>query len=143
MGNFRPRLLASVCLTSLLVGSCSHDGQSMYVRRTSSAANDHIMLVREQPVTFGYKRLSALSRIYPDLQVFLAQQGPPDFLAETNKAENHYLILYYLKSRKAFACRSGTGGSREVEFSGPYPVTDREAATLRSLMQRSGQAPSI
>ncbi len=137
MGIFRPSSLASICLAALLSGSCVQGTQSMHVRRTSSAANNHIMLVREEPMTFGYQRLSTLSRIYPDLQVFLAQQGAPDFLAETSKGENHYLILYFLKSRKAFACRSGTGDSTEVEFSGPYPVTDREAATLKSLRQKS------
>jgi hypothetical protein len=142
MGILRSSSLATLCLASLTLGSCSTDSGSIYVRRTSSAANDHIMLVRQDPMTFGYKRLSGLSQIYPDLQIFLHQQGAPEFLAETTKGGNHYLILYYLKSREAFACRSGDGNSREVEFSGPYPVTDREAATLNALKQRSQQSAS-
>ena len=142
MGIFRLGSLVFVYLLFFL-GSCTVDSQSMYARRTSAAANDHIMLVRAEPMTLGYKRLAALSEIYPDLAIFLQQKGTPEFLAETNKGENHYLIFYYLKTRKAFACRSGGSDSSDVEFSGPYPVTDREAATLESLRRRSEQvAPS-
>jgi hypothetical protein len=57
----------------------------------------------------------------------------PDFLAETNKGDNRYLILYYLDSRRAFACRTDSGSSSRVEFSGPYPVTDSEYKTLSGL----------
>ncbi len=95
------------------------------------------MLVRAEPSTFGYTRLSALAGYYPDLAEFLRQEGLPDFLAETSKGENRYLILYYLQARKAFACRSGAGASRAVEFSGPYPVTDNEFKTLDGLRKSS------
>lgn len=108
-------------------------GNSAFLSRTTSAANDHIMLVRQNPPSFGAQRLSALSVRHPDLAVFIQVHGIPDFLAETNKGENRYLILYYLAARKAFACRSDSGNSRQVEFSGPYPITESEFRTLSRL----------
>lgn len=113
--------------------SCVPVGNSAYLNSTGAAANDHIMLVRQNPPTFGFQRLSALSIRHPDLAVFIGQQGLPDYLAETNKGGNRYLILYYLSARKAFACRTDSGNSRQVEFSGPYPVTDNEFRTLSRL----------
>ena len=99
------------------------------------------MFIREQPQTFGHQRLTALSGIYPDLNFFLTQEKFPQFMAETNKSGNRYLILYYLEKRQAFACRSGEGKSRQVEFSGPYPVTDREFTTLDGLRKKALSAP--
>lgn len=117
MLHLRSFLCILIVGAASLGASCSPGGNAGFVKRTTSAANDHIMFVREQPQTFGHQRLSALSGIYPDLGIFLSQQGFPEFLAETNKGGNRYLILYYLDARKAFACRSDTGKSRLVEFS--------------------------
>ena len=100
------------------------------------------MLVRREPPTFGFQRLAALATAYSDLGVFLGQSGDPDFLAETNKSGNRYLILYYTNSSKAFACRTGGESSRQVEFSGPYPITVGEARTLQGLRDRSAGAGS-
>jgi len=136
MGRFLIILSASAAL-ALLSSSCAPTGNDGFVRRTTSAANDHIMFVREDPQTFGHKRLTALAEIYPDLGIFLSQQKYPDFVAETNKSGNRYLILYFLSSREAYACRSGDGDSRQVEFSGPYPVTDGEFATLDQLRKKA------
>ncbi len=97
------------------------------------------MFVRQSPPTFGFRRLTALAGQYPDLAIFIQSEGLPGFLAETKKGENRYLILYYPDTRRAFACRSGTGNSRQVEFSGPYPITDNELKTLRKLETGSGQ----
>lgn len=127
------KMLTYLSAFTLFCGSCSSVGNSAFLGSTSAAANDHIMFVRQNPPTFGFQRLTALSVRYPDLGVFIGQQGWPDFLAETNKSGNRYLILYYLESRKAFACRSGSGNSRQVEFSGPYPVTENEHRTLSEL----------
>lgn len=124
---------ASIPVIALFCGSCTPVGNSAFLTSTTSAANNHIMLVRQNPPTFGFQRLTALSLRHPDLGVFVARNGIPDFLAETNKGDNRYMILYYLPSRKAFACRSGSGDSREVEFSGPYPVTESELRTLEKL----------
>ncbi|MBC7979557.1 MAG: hypothetical protein H7Y36_03230 [Armatimonadetes bacterium] len=135
--RFLPILIASVGI------SCSPSGDTGFIRRTTAAANDHIMLVRREPRTFGYQRLSALAQVYPDLGTFLQQQKVPDFLAETNKSGSRYLILYYLQSRKAYACRSAVTKSRQVEFSGPYPITNNEFKTLSKLRQKAeGQSGS-
>ena len=91
------------------------------------------MLVRKNPPSFGFRRFSALSVRHPDLAVFTARHGLPDFLAETNKGGNRYLILYYLGARSAFACRTDSRGSIQVEFSGPHPVTESEFHTLSKL----------
>jgi hypothetical protein len=122
---------------ALFCGACSPTTNFSYLQRTSASANDHIMLVRRDPPTFGFQRLSAHAIALPDLGVFLRQTGEPDFLAETDKSGNRYLILYYTKSGKAFACRTGGDGSRQVEFSGPYPITAGEARTLQDLRDRS------
>ena len=96
------------------------------------------MLVRREPPTFGFQRLSALSAHHPDLGVFISRKRTPDFLAETSKGDNRYLILYFLRERQAFACRTGSGASRQVEFSGPYPVTENEFRTLSKLGAPAG-----
>ncbi len=138
--SFGPSLAAAFLAAAFLVG-CVSSGEDASLRRTSAKAHDHIMLVREQPVTFGFTRLTALAAYYPDLTEFLSQEGIPDFLAETNKGENRYLVLYYLPSRRAFACRSGSGSSRAVEFSGPYPVTESEFNTLDKLREKAAPHP--
>lgn len=132
MGYFLKNLSACAAVIALS-SSCTPTGVDGFIRRTTSAANDHIMYVRKDPETFGHKRLSALAEAYFDLGFFLKQQNFPDFVAETNKSGNRYLVLYYLSRREAFACRTGAGNSRQVEFSGPYPVTDGEFATLKTI----------
>ena len=126
-------LLSLGYLFPLVATSCAPTGSAGYLRRTNSEANDHIMLVRENPATFGFRRLDALAGYYPDLRFFIQRDGLPEFLAEIDKEENRYLILYYPASRQAFACRSGSGNSHQVEFSGPHPITDNELKTLRKL----------
>ena len=74
---------------------------------------------------------------YSRLGVFIAQTSDPDFLAEINENGDRYLILYYTRSSKAYACRIGGDDSRQVEFSGPYSITKGEARTLQDLRNRS------
>ncbi len=62
--------------------------------------------------------------------MFVQQRGHPDFLAETGDHDRHYFILYYLKQRQAFACRTRAGHAGAVEFAGPYPITDGEYRLL-------------
>ena len=88
------------------------------------------MLVRNDPPSFGYQRLVSQAHAYPDLGLFVTKHGVPDFLAETGNRERRYFILYYLKQRHAFACRTHSGDSRAVEFAGPYPITDGEYKLL-------------
>lgn len=125
--------LLALCIALAVLDGCSSWQNTGYLYRTSSAANNHIMLVREKPQTFGFKRLIALSRHYPGLALFLERESLPRYLAETRKSGNHYLILYYSDQRRAFACRSDKGSSHQVEFSGPYPITESELKTLRRL----------
>jgi hypothetical protein len=131
------KLALLTCCTLIGVGCQPITSDSIYLSGTNFAAKNHIMLVRSEPPSFGFFRLSALERNYPNLSEFLKKPGYPDLLAETEKGRNRYLILYYLKSRKAFACRSGAYPSRQIEFSGPYPITDGELKTLRSVGNQS------
>ena len=95
--------------------------------------DDRIMLVREEPRTLGFQRLVSQSGVYPDLGVFLHVHGMPDFLAESTTENRHFLILYYLGNRCAFACRAKAPSTRVIEFDGPYPITDREYTLLDEL----------
>ncbi|MFK7851459.1 MAG: hypothetical protein AB8D78_10820 [Akkermansiaceae bacterium] len=125
----------------LLIGpSCTQSGSASFLQRTNAQAKDHIMLVRQEPPTFGFRRLVALSDYYPDLPVFLKSKGLPGFMAETSRGGNRYLILYYTEIREQFAVRSGDGASRQVEFSGPYPITEKEIKALGKLRQGGNTA---
>jgi len=115
---------------TLLLTSCARVTDQWLTGLEASAAKDQIMLIRETPPSFGYQRLSTQARSYPDVGIFIQQNGLPDFLAETSKSERQYLILYYLQQRHAYACRTKSPRSRAVEFAGPYPITKREYALL-------------
>lgn len=117
-------------LASLLLGSCVRFDPAWIPGSDASMAKDQIMLVRKDPPSFGFSRLTTQSQIYPDLLLFVQKQGIPDFLAETGDARRHYSILYYLKPRKAFACRTRPGHAGAVEFAGPYPITAGEFRLL-------------
>ena len=104
---------------------------------TERAAHDQIMLVRENPPSLGQRRLQSQSVVYPDLGVFLQARGSPDFLAETTTHDRHFLILYYLKAKCAYACRAKAASTRQIEFTGPYPITRREVRLLRNFKQQA------
>ncbi len=104
-------------------------------------AKDQMMLVRSEPPSFGYQRLATKAQTYPDLGVFVSQRGLPDFLAETGNQDRRYLILYYLKKRQAFACRTRAGDNRAVEFAGPYPITDKEFRMLDGFRRDPSHRP--
>ncbi|MCE2961179.1 MAG: hypothetical protein ACK5GK_03370 [Akkermansiaceae bacterium] len=130
--------LALNCAMLAGLSCCGSLGNSGYLYQTAGAANDHIMLVAKNPVTFGYERLQALSIRHPDLAAFIQQQGLPRYYAETKNSGDSYFILYYPKNRQAFACRSMPNSAQKVEFSGPYPITHNELATLRKLEVGTG-----
>lgn len=121
-------------LTAMLLTSC---GGGMHW--SERAAQDRIMLVRDQPPTLGHKRLVYQASSHPDLAVFLRASGEPDFIAEASSDNRQYLILYYLDSRKAFACRSWRGREGSMDFAGPYPLTRKETELLKELKQGSVQ----
>lgn len=128
-------VLSAVCNCIIFVGlsSCGSLENTGYLYQTANAAHDHIMLVRENPPTFGYQRLQALSKRHPDLAVFIERMGQPRYYAETTNSGDRYFILYYPKKREAYACRNMAESSRKIEFSGPYPITGNELVTLRKL----------
>lgn len=134
---FMPRLYSSLlacgCLMVAATSSCESLENSSYLHQTDATAHDHIMLVEESPPSFGYERLRALSRYYPDLGEFIKKVGKPGYYAETTNSGSRYLILYYPESREAFACRSAPASSHAVEFSGPYPITKNELTILHRL----------
>ncbi len=113
-----------------LLASCSTFEESGLPGSAASMARNQIMWVQKEPSTFGHYRLSSLERIYPDLSFFIAKHGMPDFLAETDSRGRNYFILYYMKPRHAYACRTRSGQRDAIEFAGPYPITDKEYEIL-------------
>jgi hypothetical protein len=107
---------------------------------TGAAAKDQIMLVRRDPPSLGQRRLTRQSGVYPDLGVFLGAQGMPDFLAEANTNKRHFLILYYLDARRAYACRAKAPATRQIEFTGPYAMTKREYDLLQKFKKQAAGA---
>jgi hypothetical protein len=124
-----------------MFSSCGVVESPLIPGSSAAAAKDQIMLVRREPPSFGYRRLSTQATVHPDLRVFIGQRGLPDFLAETGNSERHYFILYYLKNRQAFACRTRAGDKQAVEFAGPYPITDREFKVLTTFRDSAVQPP--
>ena len=127
----------AVGLVALGLASCGAVSDAWMTGRTATAADNRIMLVRAQPPSFGHKRLAYQAGLYPDLGIFLTKYGTPDFLAEMTNKERHYLILYYLETHQAFACRTKDPGQREVEFAGPYPISSHEFQLLEGFREQS------
>jgi hypothetical protein len=129
---------------ALVAGACRPVTDAWMTGWTTTQANDRIMLVRKEPRTLGYQRLVSQSGVYPDLGEFLRFRGEPDFLAETTSSNRHFLILYYLDDRTAFACRAKAPSTRSIEFDGPHPITEREYRVLgdlkRQAADRAGKA---
>lgn len=142
MADYRKQVAVGVMLAAvILAGACRPVGDAWVTGWTEAQANDRIMLVRGEPRTLGYRRLVSQSGVYPDLGLFLHQRGLPDFLAESTTGNRHFLILYYLGDRSAFACRAKAPSTRTIEFSGPYPITEREVTVLEDLQRKSKADP--
>lgn len=139
--KLKPVWFLLIATAGPLAVSCTHVGDTWLPGTMSSASNNQIMLVREQPASFGFRRLSSQAEVYADLGVFVRQRGLPNFLAETHNKDRHYFILYYLGDRQAFACRTPSSHSRAVEFAGPYPITDREYRVLDGFRKDSSKMP--
>jgi hypothetical protein len=128
-------------MVAISVVSCTPGLSNLIGEVREAAASDRIMLVRSEPPSFGFCRLTVQASQYPDLGYFVTTHGLPDFLAETSSNDRHYLILYYLKKRIAFACRSKSARGHDVEFAGPYPVTDREFRMLDEFRRDPAKLP--
>ncbi len=126
----------AACLLSV---SCGVVEYPLIPGSQAALAKDQIMLVREEPPSFGYERLQTQAASYPDLALFVKKHGTPDFLAETGNWERHYFILYYLSSRQAFACRTRPDNRRSVEFAGPYPITSGEYKLLDGFRRNANK----
>ena len=124
-------------LLTVLFSSCAPVRRGWEAGWSERAAKDRIMLVRQAPETLGHRRLVYQSAAHPDLGNFLEGKGLPDFIAETSSEDRQYLILYYLDSRKAFACRTRRSHGTVIDFAGPYPMTERETKLLRELQDNS------
>lgn len=128
--------LAGAAAALFFLGSCAGFEESGLPGSASSMARNQIMPVSAEPESFGHYRLSSLMRIYPELDLFAAKHGVPDFLAETSSDQQHYFILYYLKDRQAFAARTRPPQKHRLEFAGPYPITDSEKRILQDMRQK-------
>lgn len=124
-------------LVFILLAACAPVRRDWNAGWSEHAAQDRIMLVRNDPETLGYRRLVYQSSDHPDLGVFLGKKGFPDFIAETSSDDRQYLILYYLESRRAYACRTRRGKGVATDFAGPYPMTERETSLLKNLKKNS------
>lgn len=128
----------------LVVAICVAVGASCSTLENSGmagAAQDQIMLVRADPPSLGYLRLHTQINRFSDISLFIKKNGLPDFLAETGNRDRQYFILYYLKERRAFACRTRSNDSKAVEFAGPYPVTAREQQILTDFKRDPTKRP--
>jgi len=126
-------------LASLACSSCATYSNAWMAGRTAAAAENRVMLICRQPPSFGQHRLDYQSALYPDLSLFLQKFGSPDFLAEMTNDDQHYLILYYLPKRQAYACRTKGSFGHEVEFAGPYPITKHELELLDGFRQQAAR----
>ncbi len=142
MNLSRTLKFAIITVAGILLHSCAQIENAVVEKVMSVAADDQIMLVRKEPESFGFTRLTSQSRIYPDLGTFVSKRGLPDFLAEANNRNQQYFILYYLKNRQAFACRTRLASSRAIEFSGPYPITEKEFLLLDGFRRDPSRVPT-
>ncbi len=134
MSRFEKILLLAPAFVGIWLCACTPVDHDWLMNSISSvAAKNQIMLVETEPSSFGYLRLKTQCQTFPELAIFVTTHGVPDFLAETGSSDHRYLILYYLKVRHAFVCHSRAGNSREVEFAGPYPITEREFHLLNGF----------
>lgn len=141
LGKIRGCPAIGLAAAVLMISSCARVGDTLLYGIDAAAAKDQIMLVRKEPPSFGYQRLATQSGTYPDLRFFVSKQGLPDFLAETGSGDQKYFILYYLKVRKAFACRTRVENRQSVEFSGPYPITEKEYRLLDAFRRDPSKKP--
>lgn len=134
--------LLGMAAAGVLATSCAPGGDHWLAGGMAAAANDQIMLVRSEPPSFGFQRLATQSRVFPDMELFVSQHGLPNFLAEMGNKDRRYFILYYLKDREAFACRTRSGNGQAVEFAGPYPITAREFRLLDGFRRDPSHKPA-
>ena len=127
--QLRDKILFLGAIGSALLNSCGGN----YLQRTTAASNDRVMLVEENPVSFGFKRVQALSEQYEDFALLLKQNGYPRYLGEARRGGQRYMTVYYPQYRRAYVCRANISKDSVMEYSGPYTITDNELETLQKL----------
>jgi hypothetical protein len=133
--------LGKILTLALLSANCASHRAAWSNGWTEKEANDSIMLVMEKPQTLGWKRLQYHATLHPEFGQFLDKLGTPDCIAETTQSDRHYMILYYLKTRKAYSFRNDTRHvSKPVEVAGPYPISVREHELLSGFQKRAYQS---
>lgn len=115
------------------MGACASLEETGLPGTAASMAQGRIMWINPEQTSFGAYRLSAHRQRYEELAMFLQQKGQPDFLAETDDEIRRYFILYYVKSKQAYLCRTRAVDRDRLEFSGPYRVTKRELKLLEGM----------
>lgn len=132
-----PTKAMAMTAAGVLLAGCADFEESGLPGSASSMARNQMMLVREEPPSFGYYRLTSQTQIYPDLAIFLKSKGTPDFLAETRDQNRSCFILYYLGKREAYACRTHPERPQAMVFAGPQTITLKEYQTLDSMREGS------
>ncbi len=130
---WRRIIFAGAVISTCPLISCVKFGEAIKDGTMAIGAENQMMLVRSDPPSFGYYRLESQKRDYPDIGLFVKKKGVPDFLAEASNSNGHYAIFYYLRVRHAFICRTSMEEGQQVQFAGPYPITDKEYRILNDF----------
>jgi hypothetical protein len=132
------RILFVLFASLFLLENCAPYRAAWHSGWTQHDANNSMMLVIDQPPTLGYKRLQSHRAIHPEFAQLLEELGQPDCIAESTQEDQHYMILYYLNQRHAFSCRTNAKrSSAMMQFSGPYPISDKEFNTLTQFKAKA------
>lgn len=135
------KISAVLFFSALLFCQCAPYSSAWNSGWTGSEAENSIMLVIDQPVTLGYKRLQYHGELHPEFRDILTHLGQPDCLAETTKGGRRYMILYYLGARKAYSCRTDDHRvTTPMQVSGPYPITVKEYKLLKTFQNKAYQS---
>jgi hypothetical protein len=121
----------------VLLGFCSCSaGLAPASGHRLSGMDEGIFPVKPESSTQGYRMICSLSGKYPELDSFLKSRGLPGFVAQTAHHSSQYLIMYYVKERKAYVCKGETGFPQHADLIGPFPIKDGEIEILKTIGQR-------
>jgi hypothetical protein len=76
-------------------------------------------------------RFQHLCATYPQIKLVTEKLGTPDFTSESRGPEADGLMIYYLKTGKAWLCLMKRG-SKEASVMGPEAIGKKELAFLRA-----------
>lgn len=127
-----PSLPLLAALLAILTSGCAS------IRRDGDASDagvrGRMLAVNSLPPSLGFRRLSYHVRSCPPLGAFLKKHGQPDYLIEDSSFRSRKLVLYYLKSKRAWLLTlKSNGGQSSVEASGPEPIGRQTLALFDAL----------